>query len=133
LDITVGAPAHVDPKTGKHIPNHLPSPAQWADNYALFLANITAAARLVPGSKPPHFFLACGGMSPKYCNNTANAVKAMTAKGMTNVHYLDITASSVGAGNPKYMGCAGHPSWIGHAKAAEIAEPHVKAALHWAS
>eukprot|EP01052_Picozoa_sp_SAG31_P041540 SAG31_NODE_6329_length_2064_cov_1.551654_2_plen_244_part_00 len=127
-----GLPAHVDPKTGHHIPNHLPSPTQWTDNYQLFIANITAAAKKVPGNHHlPHFFLACGGMSPKYCNNTARAVAAMKANGMANVHYLDITASSVGA-NPKFMGCGGHPSWIGHEKAAQIAEPQVKAALRWA-
>lgn len=48
------------------------------------------------------------GMAPKYCNNTAAAVKEMNAAGMSNVHFLDITASSVGA-NASYMGCAGHP------------------------
>jgi hypothetical protein len=58
--------------------------------------------------KRPTFFLACGGMAPKYCNNTAAAVKEMQAGGMSNVHFLDITASSVGA-NASYMGCAGHP------------------------
>eukprot|EP01043_Picozoa_sp_COSAG02_P061418 COSAG02_NODE_8256_length_2639_cov_2.416142_2_plen_77_part_00 len=47
-------------------------------------------------------------MSPKYCNDTQAAVKEMNAAGMNNVHYLDITASSVGA-NASYMGCAGHP------------------------
>ena len=28
-----GKPAHTDPKTGKQVPNHLPSPTQWATHY----------------------------------------------------------------------------------------------------
>lgn len=28
-----GKPAHIDPKTGKQIPNHLPSPSQWTTHY----------------------------------------------------------------------------------------------------
>ena len=56
----------------------------------------------------------------------------MRAAGRRNVHYLDITASSVDANKTGlYMGCGGHPSWIGHAKAAEIALPQVRAALKW--
>jgi hypothetical protein len=76
-------------------------------------------------------------MSPKYCNNTRTAVEAMNARGQTNVHYLDITNSSVTVNVTEegdkfaYMGCGGHPSWLGHAAAAKIAEPHVKAALGW--
>jgi hypothetical protein len=133
-----GAPAHTDPKTGKHVPSHLPTPLEWTQNYELFLQNISAAAKAVPGSKPPQFFLACGGMSPKYCANTQAAVQAMNAKGQSNVHYLDITNSSVGRNVTSeghafaYMGCGGHPSWLGHAAAARIAEPIVKAALGWA-
>ena len=54
----------------------------------------------------------------------------MKSAGHSNVHYLDLTPSSVHV-EPDYMGCAGHPSWIGHAKAAAIAEPIVKSALGW--
>ena len=87
----------------------------------------------MPGSKPPQFFLACGGMSPKYCANTQAAVAAMNAKGQSNVHYLDITNTSVTVNATvegdryAYLGCGGHPSWLGHAAAAKIAEPKVKA------
>ena len=71
-------------------------------------------------------------MAPKYCNDTQHAVAQMRAAGRRNVHYLDITASSVDANKTGlYMGCGGHPSWIGHAKAAEIALPQVRAALKW--
>ena len=123
-----GKPAHIDPVSGKPMPNHLPSPSQWALHYRWFLGNLTA---LYSGSsKKQTFFLACGGMAPKYCNDTEAAVKEMNAAGMANVHYLDITASSVLA-NASYMGCAGHPSWIGHAKAAAIAKPLVKKAMGW--
>ena len=45
------------------------------------------------------------------------------------MHFLDITNSSVGA-NASDMVCGGHPSWLGHAAAAAIAEPVIKAALH---
>ena len=56
----------------------------------------------------------------------------MNKAGFKNVHFLDITASSVDANKTGlYMGCGGHPSWIGHAKAAEIAEPLLKAVMHW--
>ena len=56
----------------------------------------------------------------------------MNKAGMSNVHYLDITASSVDANKTGlYMGCGGHPSWIGHAKAAEIAKPLLKSVMHW--
>ena len=47
-------------------------------------------------------------MAPKYCSDTQAAVKEMNGEGMHNVHFLDITGSSVGA-NASYMGCAGHP------------------------
>jgi hypothetical protein len=58
-------------------------------------------------------------MSPKYCNDTQAAVKEMNAAGMNNVHYLDITESSVGA-NASYMGCAGHPCEPHHSTVAFI-------------
>ena len=67
-----GAPAHTDPKTHRQVPSHLPTPEQWSSNYELFLDNITAATP--QGGTPPEFFLACGGMSPKYCNDTQHAV-----------------------------------------------------------
>ena len=92
-----------------------------------FMQNITA---LYAPPEPIVFFLACGGMSSKYCNDTQAAVASMNLAGHSNVHYLDLTPSSVGV-ESKYMGCAGHPSWIGHAKAAAIAEPIVKSALGW--
>ena len=38
--------------------------------------------------KVPTFFLACGGMAPKYCNDTAAAVKQMNAAGMKNVVFM---------------------------------------------
>ena len=66
------------------------------------------------------------------CNDTQHAVLAMNKAGINNVHFLDITASSVDANKTGlYMGCGGHPSWIGHAKAAEIAKPLLKAVMHW--
>jgi hypothetical protein len=43
----------------------------------------------------------------------------MNAAGMNNVHYLDITESSVGA-NASYMGCAGHPCEPHHSTVAFI-------------
>ena len=93
----------------------------------MFMHNITA---LYAAPEPIQFFLACGGMSPKYCNDTQAAVAGMKSAGHSNVHYFDLTPSSVHV-EPDYMGCAGHPSWIGHAKAAAIAEPIVKSALGW--
>ena len=42
----------------------------------------------------------------------------------------DLTAASVGA-NTSYMGCAGHPSWLGHAKAAELSKPIVQKKMGW--
>jgi len=121
-----GKPAHIDPVTGKPVPNHLPSPGQWALHYSWFLGNMTA----LYAPNLPTYFLACGGMAPKYCNDTKAAVQQMNDAGMANVYFLDITASSVGA-NASYMGCAGHPSWIGHSKAADIAEPIVKQVMGW--
>jgi hypothetical protein len=56
-------------------------------------------------------------MAPKYCNNTAAAVKHMNAAGLVNVHFLDLTASSTNV-DPAYMGCGNHPSAAGHAKVA---------------
>ena len=38
--------------------------------------------------KVPTFFLACGGMAPKYCNDTAAAVRQMNAAGMKNVVFM---------------------------------------------
>ena len=130
-----GKPAHKDPKTGKQIKNHLPPPALWAQNYGWFIGNITAAAAAANGSAgaaktPPEFFLACGGMADKYCNNTMAAVAEMNAAGHKNVHYVDLTPSSTDK-DPKYMGCGNHPSWLGHKKAAEIATPIVEKVMGW--
>ena len=120
-----GPPAHKDPKTGKQIKNHRPPTQLWAQNYAWFLGNISAAA-----SKPPQFFLACGGMADKYCNDTQTAVSQMQAAGHKNVHYVDLTPASTDK-DPKYMGCGNHPSWISHQAMADIAAPIVKKALGW--
>ena len=58
--------------------------------------------------------------------------KRYDAQEADEITFLDITASSVDANKTGlYMGCGGHPSWIGHAKAAEIAEPLLKAVMHW--
>ena len=79
-----GKPAHIDPKTGKPVKNHLPSPSQWATHYTWFLGNMTK----LYAPKVPTFFLACGGMAPKYCNDTAAAVRQMNAAGMKNVVFM---------------------------------------------
>ena len=63
-------------------------------------------------------------------NNTKAVVTHMRALGSTNVHLLDITASSTNV-EKRYMGCGNHPSWIGHQKAANLTIPVVKAALGW--
>jgi hypothetical protein len=126
-----GAPAHKDPKTGKELKNHRPPPALWAQNYEWFIGNITSAARKSGANTPPEFFLACGGMADKYCNDTMAAVAQMNAAGHKNIHYVDLTPSSTDK-DPKYMGCGNHPSWLGHKKAAEIATPIVQKVMGWA-
>jgi hypothetical protein len=120
-----GRPAHIDPKTGKPVKNHLPPTELWVQNYQWFIANITAKA-----ARPPQIFLACGGMADKYCNDTKATVAHMNAIGHHNVHYIDLTPASADK-DPKYMGCANHPSWIAHRAMADIATPLVKGVMGW--
>merc|ERR1712194_112157 len=109
----------------KQVKSHSPTTSQWISFYLEFVQNITDSY-----AGPPYFFLACGGMASKYCNDTLVAVAHMNSIGMANVHYLDITASSV-ARNASYVGCGNHPSWISHEDAAQIAIPNIKAVLGW--
>ena len=104
-----GKPAHIDPKTGKPVKNHLPPTELWVQNYQWFIQNISAKA----ATKVPQFFLACGGMADKYCNDTQAAVAHMKSIGHQNVHYIDLTPASANK-DPKYMGCGNHPSWLSH-------------------
>ena len=120
-----GKPAHVDPNTGKPVKNHLPPTALWILNYQWFIGNITSKA-----TKVPQFFLACGGMADKYCSDTMATVAHMHKVGHANVHYVDLTAASADK-DPKYMGCAGHPSWVSHKAMADIATPIVKKVMGW--
>ena len=121
-----GLPAHIDPKTHKPVKTHLPSTAQWTKYYTGFVGDITQHNK----GKLPQFFLACGGMADKYCNNTEAAVNHMKGLGQQNMHFLDITGSSTNV-NSSYMGCASHPSWLGHQKAAELAHPLIRDTLRW--
>jgi len=146
-----GKPAHIDPKTGKPVKSHLPTAAHWVKFYTEFVANLTASesfggagdassaadsaagkgrAAAAGGKKAPEFFLAVGGMADKYMNNTKLAVAHMNSLGNKNVHLLDITGSSTDV-QKSYLGCGGHPSWIGHQKAANISIPLVAKALGW--
>ena len=120
-----GAPAHIDPKTHKPVPSHLPTREQWTTHYEYFINNMTAAYKT-----EPTFFLVCGGMATKYCANTEAAVKAMNAKGQTNVHYVDVSQGGAGK-NATTMGCGNHPSWISHEAMAHIARPRVQKIMGW--
>ena len=71
-----------------------------------------------------------GGMADKYFNNTKLAVSHMNSIGQKNVHLLDIRQSSTSV-NKSYMGCANHPSWLGHQRAAQIAIPLVEQVMGW--
>ena len=72
----------------------------------------------------------CAGMATKYCANTEAAVKAMNAKGMKNVHYVDISEGGAGM-NATTMGCGNHPSWVSHEVMAGIARPTVQRIMEW--
>ena len=69
-----------------------------------FIGNITASASTNGATTPPEFFLACGGMADKYCNDTMAAVAELNAAGHKNIHYVDLTPSSTDK-DPTYMGC----------------------------
>jgi hypothetical protein len=113
---------------------HIPSRQLWVAAYTDFVRNITAT---YAAAQPPHFFLACGGMADKYCNDTQAAVGSMrAAKGWTNVHYLDVTMAGAGAWkNRSTEGCPGspgsHPSFVSHALMAKAAEPFVRKVMNW--
>ena len=141
-------------------PDHLPNRSLWTTHYTSFVQTITSTYLAQKkkknaddsedgedgnnanggggGSsssngppKAPAFFLACGGMALKYCNNTKFAVESMRASGMSNVRYLDISAGGVDNNNQSTVGCGNHPSYISHLAMAEIAEPIVRSVLHW--
>jgi len=74
-------------------------------NYEGIYADVVMqASRVYPGV---HVFLACGPMSETYCTPIMNVIKAVTAKGFKNAHFLDQRGFLNGTFGPK---CCGHPS-----------------------
>ena len=77
-----GKPAHIDPKTHKQIPSHLPTTEQWTRYYTEFVTNLSTSDAFRRSSSSssntiapvPQFFLAVGGMADKYLLSIQYAV-----------------------------------------------------------
>jgi len=92
------------------------------------VGNVTQRYRATPGSI--EFFLSCGGMSTRMCNDTLAAVGAVRALGY-HAHFLNVSAGGNAQGNRTRIGCVGHPSFISHREMAAIGEPVIRKAMGW--